>query len=414
MQISTHLETNNIININQFGFTRKSSTESAVQHLLDFIYTRIEDGRTVGCIFIDLSKAFDCIDHGLLLKKLEYYGFHESAITLISSYLSNRSQFTQNKMHKSSTAVIRYGVPQGSILGPILFNIFINDIFNLRLFADLHQYADDGVLKYAEQSLSVLRFKMQQDLNVISNWFNANYLYMNASKTQYMLFGPVADGHIDLKIGNTEIKKTLRTKYLGLIIDYDLKWKTHIDSLKSKILPILFLLRRSRSFITEKTAWMIYFTHVHSRIMYMLSIYGAAPNCYLNSLQRIQNQFIKVVRMLPLLTPTRLLYNDSLLNIKQLYFYSVTLFVYKIKNNLMKFNQNIIELQDIHQYHTRGRQNIVIPHTRRLVTSKNVTIIGAKVYNRLPHSIRIVDVEKFKIALKNFVCSNIDMLNELI
>jgi hypothetical protein len=412
-QIKSYLTSNEIINKFQYGFVEKSSTISATSDLLDFIITSKDANYNVLCIFIDLRKAFDVVDHNILLRKLEKIGFERSALNLMDSYLSNRQQFVEVGSSRSAVGVNLYGVPQGSLLGPTLFNIFINDIFKLNLNGSIQLYADDAVLKYRSRDLAVLHESIQHDLRLLSDWFSANLLSVNESKTVYMTFSKQP---FDLNIfwNNTILKRMFAVKYLGLYIDADLKWRTHLLTVKTKLNSVLFALRRTRKFLNDHTAWLIYHSHVHSHLSYMCSMYGSANKTDIAPIQRIQNRILKVIRKLPFLTPSILLYSDKILPVRGVFCFELMFFIYKVRKKLIKSNVLLYTNSTFHTYATRTRDNFRIPFSSSNICQKSVFRLGLKLFNLLPETIKNQDcINIFKKESKSYVYHNLDRLENL-
>ena len=191
-----------------------------------------------GVIFLDIKKAFDCVDHDILLKKLTLYGCEDLTVKWFRSYLTNRTQMCKIGKRVSSRAVIRRGIPQGSNLGPVLFLIYINDLPNCLSLSSL--FADDTNLTTAGKSVEDIQNNLNVDLQKVHRWLLANKLTINTEKTEYMLIGSrqrLNDIHNDslIRLDNDEIKRINETKTLGIIVDDHLLWKNHINALISKI-----------------------------------------------------------------------------------------------------------------------------------------------------------------------------------
>lgn len=208
--------------------------------------------------------------------------------------MTNRKQSCSVGDSISDSATIRTGVPQGSILGPLLFNIYINDIFILELKGELQCYADDAVLKYRAKSMNELQCLMQQDLELISKWFSANFMKINIDKTNYMIFSRGNNSqNLTLRIAGVELRQVAETDYLGLKIDKGLKWKNHIQKTRNKILPIIFALKKARGCLNTSSCWNIYNSFILPHLNYMNSIWGSVGASQLHCLNVLQNKAIK-------------------------------------------------------------------------------------------------------------------------
>ena len=278
------------------------------------------------------------------------------------------------------------------------------------MYGKLQLYADDGVITYKCKNSEEMEFFMQSDLNKISEWFKSNFLFLNASKTVFMIFKQPTIS-IRLFVDDSEIQKVLCVKYLGLYIEYNLKWQKHVSELCKKISSICFVLRRSRNFISENVAWQIYYAHVLSHLTYMNSIWGNAPQNTLRPLQVLQNKVLKIIKKLPLLHPTYLLYDNKTLSLKGLYFYEILNFIYKVKNNLIKCNIDLRLVSDMHQQNTRSRQNFYISAVQNNLSFKNVFNLGPIIFNTLPAGLKNEESYIiFKRELKKYINLNLSNL----
>ena len=227
------LNKHDILNSSQFGFRKHHSTTLALIDLIDNISNSLDNkDYTIG-VFLDLSKAFDTINHEILLNKLSYYSIRGRQLTWFSNYLSNRQQYVNFNGTSSQRNIIKCGVPQGSILGPILFLLYINDILNSSSFFKFILFADDTNIICSDKSLTTLLHNVNVEMNKVSLWLKANKLTLNTMKTKFMLFVPknkrVNTDTVKLYIDGSEIEQTKIQKFLGVIINSQLDWKHHIN-----------------------------------------------------------------------------------------------------------------------------------------------------------------------------------------
>jgi len=228
---------NNILYAKQYGFQKGHSTEHAIMQLVDQINNSFEhDQYTLG-VFIDLSKAFDTVDHEILIAKLENYGIKGNNLNWFKSYLKNRKQFIRVENISTDFQEIVCGVPQGSILGPLLFLIYINDLKDASNILNSIMLADDTNLFYSHRNIENLFSTMNIELENINEWFKANKLSLNVKKTKFILFykkaltksGNVTPLNIpSLQIGNKNIERVSSIKFLGVMLDGHFSWKEHI------------------------------------------------------------------------------------------------------------------------------------------------------------------------------------------
>ena len=218
----------------QFGFRKKYSTEHALLSIVEEIRNNLDNGEFSCGVFIDLEKAFDTVNHQILLSKLDHYGIRETALTWIASYLSNRKQSVKLNGVNSKYERVSCGVPQGSILGPLLFIIYVNDMHTAVKSSIMHHFADDTNVIFSNKNPNKLAKTLNRDLKLLFEWLCANRLSLNVSKTEFIIFRPPKrnlDKRIVLKLNRNKIYESNKIKYLGLILDSSLSWKHHITNL---------------------------------------------------------------------------------------------------------------------------------------------------------------------------------------
>lgn len=197
----------------------------------DALYSNLDDGMICVGIYLDLQKAFDTVNHDILLHKLYNYGVRGVVHDWFKNYLANRQQFTQMDHIKSSTTKVPCGVPQGSVLGPLLFLIYVNDIGNAVPTQKVKLFADDTNLFIFGKGFSYIQVMSVDSINALNKWFVLNKLTLNLSKTCYMTFPSKNFGHVDIKVNNQSVSNVSNCKYLGIMLDDDLKWSEHIDNI---------------------------------------------------------------------------------------------------------------------------------------------------------------------------------------
>ena len=232
----------NIIFENQFGFRSGYSTVQAVTLITDKIQKAIENKQYSCGIFLDLSKAFDTVNHDILITKLEHYGIRGIAKDWFKSYLFNRKQYVSIRGVNSDVEHISCGVPQGSVLGPLLFLLYINDFGNCSDLFDFHLFADDANLFFSHDNLLRLEELINYNLIKVQSWLSANRLCLNIDKTNYVIFHTpqkLITHNLKLHINCVDIKQASFVKYLGIHIDSHLNWKTQVHNILKKFKEVL-------------------------------------------------------------------------------------------------------------------------------------------------------------------------------
>lgn len=403
-RLQTFFQDHSIINKGQFGFKKKSSTQLAVANAMNQILTALDDKFYVAALFIDIHKAFDCVDHCILLQKLKHLNPTFRAYCLLQSYLENRKQFTVTNGTFSELRSMISGVPQGSILSPELFNFYMNDIFNLNLHGKLQLYADDALIVYKATTASILLIHMKEDILLINNWLSANKLTLNLSKTKYLMFQTKGRSLMIptfFEVNSIKIPQVSNYNYLGLIIDDKLDWTPHVTKIQNKVLSMNFALKRIRYCIAERTAWMLYFAFAHSHFCYMIVFWSSASVSLLSRLARTQNKIVKTIRLQPYLFPTVRLFSTNILPIVALAKFESFLLIHKIMLGYLNCILEFQQISDIHSYNTRSRSHFYVNTARTQRGSSNVFSHRLTLYNNLPQEIKTLNLKNFKLYLKS-------------
>ena len=299
-RVYNFLEKNNILYKSQYGFRNKRSCEQAITKFIGQILQAKEEGKSSTSIFLDLSKAFDTLNHGVLLSKLDRYGVRGIANKWFKSYLTDQSLKTKitlgtNKTVYSDKFPITYGTAQGLCLGPLLFILFCNDIHLIPTYGHLILFADDTTLLHSNHDLNFLKYMMVHDMSLLNNWFKANQLSLNLGKTNLMLFWPT-NKQMNITLDGSKIPQVHNTKFLGITIDDELNWDMHINHVCDKLRANKHLLQLVRNFLDHPSLKAVYYAHIYSHLTYSLVVGGSMlTKAQIEDLFKIQNSCIRII-----------------------------------------------------------------------------------------------------------------------
>ncbi|KAL5266124.1 hypothetical protein ACHWQZ_G006691 [Mnemiopsis leidyi] len=303
-RLYSFFQSQNSLYENQYGFRKNHSTSHALNFSVNYVESCLKKKQHVLGIFIDLSKAFDTIPHQELLKKLDNYGIRGNANKLIASYLSNRFQYVSVLGEDSEKLPVIYGVPQGSCLGPLLFIIYINDIYRTTEIGKFVLFADDTNIFVADHCKKKVYEKANKILNLVDVYMKCNLLHINIKKCCYIHFRP-SRGKVEpdpaevedsiLTLNNTVIKRVSEAKFLGVIIDEQLKWDAHIQSLNSKLKCEIGKLCRVRKVIPQDRFKELYHTLFESHLGFGISVWGGVSESKLEPLFVTQKKCIRIM-----------------------------------------------------------------------------------------------------------------------
>ena len=337
-RLYTFLNNKNIIYDLQFGFRQQHSTSYALINITENIRKTLDDGN-VGCgVFVDLQKAFDTVDHQILLAKLNHYcGICRVSNDWFKSYLSSRNQYLSINGYESSLAVINCGVPQESVLGPLLFLLYINDLNQAIKFCKVHHFADDTNLLCHSNSIKKLNKVVNADLKHLVNWLNANKISLNVKKTKMVILKSNQKKlEVDLKIklcGKRQYP-TKSVKYPGVKIDANLTWKHHVNDLSIKLNRANALFFKMRKYASPKILKSIYFAIFDSYLSYCCLVW-AQNFGIIQQIVILQKKPIRIINFQPRNSHTSPLFKqNSILKFQDKICLENILFVSKSLNNL--------------------------------------------------------------------------------
>ena len=295
-QLTSFIFDNNILYEYQFGFRSKHSTYMPIALLHDHVTSNLAKGNISTSIYLDLARAFDTVNIDILLAKLKVYGISGDSLVLLKSYLSERSHILKYKGITSGPQEVTCGVPQGSVLGPLLFLLYINDLSSVSSEAKFLLFADDTAIFYTASSINNLQASVSVSFPKILEWLHSNRLSLSASKTFYQIFSPSTslDG-LSIMANNTHIKRAQTVKYLGVLVDEDLRFKSHIEKVSSIVSRNLGIISRARYLFDRKQVILLYNALILPYFTYCLVTWGSNYESSLQPLIVLQKRAIRLV-----------------------------------------------------------------------------------------------------------------------
>lgn len=406
-RLTSFLESNDIFTNNQFGFRKNMSTNDAVNNLLSSIYKAMEEKEFLGAVFIDLSKAFDTVPHDLLLKKLEHYGVRGIALNLIQSYLSNRKQFVSLEGIKSSMQDIKIGVPQGSVLGPLLFLIYINDLPNAVNNVKSILFADDTTMFASDKNAYDLCDTISSDMLLVKDWLIANCLTLNACKSYYIIFSlKKVPNNLRVTIGDHVLDRKTQGKFLGIILDEKLSFSNHIDYVANKISKLTGLMYKLKSFFPSEILKNLYWSLVHPYYNYCILAWGCTNTSTLQPLLLYQKKLVRILSNSDFYAHTNSLFKQQrILKLEDLFTYNAQQHMYKtlVLNRYPEIKNSISNNQINHNYATR-LDKLRLPYCRTQKGTQNLCYQLSEKWNQLPtHVKNSLTLNTFKKGCKSYL-----------
>ena len=297
-QLLDHFTGHNIIFYYQFGFRNHHSAFMPLSLLHDNITACLVDRQVAAGIYLDLARAFDTVNTTILLQKLLKYGISGNSLSLLTSYLTGRSHRLKFDDVISGAKGVTCGVPQGSVLGPLLFLVYINDLHLTCPEAQFFLFADDTAIFYSAPSLMELQRKITSSFSKITTWMHANRLTLSAPKSYYQLYacgGRDSNNNLDILVGNTKLCRAQTVKYLGVLVDENMKFKSHIDKVSAITSRNLGIINRAKHLLNKKLRLTLYNALVLPYFTYCLPIWGANYESTLRPIVTIQKRAVRMI-----------------------------------------------------------------------------------------------------------------------
>lgn len=398
-RLISYLDKFKIISDSQYGFRNGRSTEDAVSALCTYIVHEVDNGKKCLAVYLDLKKAFDTVCVPFLINKLENIGIRDTPLALFRDYLCERKQRVKIGKHISRDSNITYGVPQGSVLGPTLFLVYIDGLCNLKIGdAKFISYADDTAVVFSNHTWDSVRLDAEMGLAKIANWLEANLLTLNAQKTNYMCYTIYnrtqpgrsfnirihnSDGRHDKQCNCPIINKVSSTKYLGVMLDQNLKWYPQIEVLSNRVRKLVWIFKALRHVAQKPLLSKIYIALAQSVLGYCISIWGGAAKTKFIEVERAQRVLVKVMYFKSYSFSTNLLYSMSnLLSVRKIYITQVIL----KKHKMLTYDPSIVN--------RRRKDNIAkVIGTKTAFARRQYAKQSAHLYNLINKSLNIYPMQ---------------------
>jgi hypothetical protein len=393
----------------QFGFRTRSNTSNAVIELLNMIQRGVDDKKIVSVVFMDLMKAFDIVDHEILLEILEKYGIRGKALDLFRSYLSERLQMVKIGNSRSSERQIKSGVVQGSCLGPLLYLLFINAIGSIKTHGKLFLFADDSAMVTYHNHEDEIQTSVKADMEKVIEFFTTRKILLNDSKTNFMLFTK-RKSELPTSIqlsSDIVIHRVKSVKYLGLVIDETLRWNEHIQIMSGKVASATGALWKLKKVLPLDTKKLIYSSLIETFFNYMSIIWGMSPAIALRNIQIIQNRALRNVYNLGQFSSRVDMYTHKVENhlpIRAISLLNTATYMFQATHGKTICNIKFDKTSHLGREGLRNQEKLRPAKSRTNCGKQSIDVFGPKVYNAIPDDIKSAHHEHaFKWTLKCYL-----------
>ena len=373
-----------------FGYRKGYSTEQCLTVMLELWKKTLDSKGTAGAILTDLSKAFDCLNHSLLLAKMAAYGFEKNALLFIQNYLKDRKQRTKVNGSFSLWLELKYGVPQGSILGPLLFNIFINDIFFFIKYTKMANYADDNTLYSMSTTIENLLKTLESETTTILDWFRVNEMKPNDDKCHLIVCNK---DDLSVKLGNETIQSSDSVELLGITIDKNLNFTAQVSNLIKKGNQKLHALARISKYVSEDKLKVLMRTFIQSQFNYSPLVWMFHNRILNHKINKLQERALRIVYKDNTSTFQELLDKDSCVTIHQRNLQRLAIEMFKIKNHLSPLLMQELFTEKIHQHDLRNKRTWESYNLRTVkYGTETVRYRGPKTWKLVPNDIKRIKI----------------------
>jgi len=404
VQLTSFIESREILCNNQFGFRKNASTSDAIIEFLDTAYQTLNSKRVIISVFLDFSKAFDTVKHDVLLSKMDHMGVRGHALGWFKTYLSGRSQYVSIDEVNSTFSSIDMGVPQGSVLGPLLFLLYINDMYRSSVKLKFVHFADDTTVFHSGIGVDEVISDINTELLNVRDWLHSNRLSLNIGKTSFMIFSDKNEQNtLDVCIAGVNIQRVNVARFLGVVIDEKLNFRQHVCTVAKTVSKSIGVLNRLAYLVPPRIRKMLYYSLVFSRVIYGVVVWGRSGLGNISIMEKLLRRARKCVARSD--TGIGVITSDFL-TFNYIYEYFTAIKLYKIVklNHHPYFHELFRSLTPTHGHVTRfrSRDNYNLPHFVKTKCQSSFLFQSINVWNGLTDSTKSSqNLASFKRNLKS-------------